>query len=269
MCHGRLSIGQTPACVNACPEGAIAIEIVNVAKWRESIDTSPSNAGLPKNDGSLSTTRVTLPKTLPPNATPVGVTNVVPEHPHWPLVVMTVLTQLAVGAFTTIWLSQVFGAAAHLGTAALASLIVGGLALSASTLHLGRPIHAYRAIRMWRRSWLSREVLLFSAFSGIAGVVRGGVVVRSAGRRIHRRVDSCRRHRGRDVERLHLPRAITTGVEHALHAAAVQSHGRRPRPALRGCRRWRQSSLAGHRRSDDGERAVRVAGSAPVPLHFV
>jgi Fe-S-cluster-containing dehydrogenase component/DMSO reductase anchor subunit len=170
MCHGRLSIGQTPACVNACPEGAIAIEIVNVARWRESIDTSPSNAGLPKSDGSLSTTRVTLPKTLPPNATPVGVTNVVPEHPHWPLVVMTVLTQLAVGAFTTIWLSQVFGAAAHLGTAALASLIVGGLALSASTLHLGRPIHAYRAIRMWRRSWLSREVLLFSAFSGIAGV---------------------------------------------------------------------------------------------------
>ena len=169
----------------------------------------------PKNDGSLSTTRVTLPKTLPPNATPVDVTNVVPEHPHWPLVVMTVLTQLAVGAFTTIWLSQVFGAAAHLGTAALASLIVGGLALSASTLHLGRPIHAYRAIRMWRRSWLSREVLLFSAFSRHRGRVRRGVVVRSAGRRIHRRVDSRRRHRGRDVERLHLPRAVTPGVEHA------------------------------------------------------
>ncbi len=89
----------------------------------------------------------------------MDVTNVVPEHPHWPLVVMTVLTQLAVGAFTTIWLSQVFEATAHLGTAAIASLLVGGLALSASTLHLGRPIHAYRAIRMWRRSWLSREVL--------------------------------------------------------------------------------------------------------------
>jgi DMSO reductase anchor subunit len=170
MCHGRLSIGQTPACVNACPEGAIAIEIVNVASWRESIDKSRSNAGLPKSDGSLSTTRVTLPKTLPPNAAPVELANVVPEHPHWPLVVMTVLTQLAVGAFTTIWLSQVFGSSAHLGAAALASLLVGGLALSASTLHLGRPIHAYRAIRMWRRSWLSREVLLFSAFSAIAGM---------------------------------------------------------------------------------------------------
>ncbi len=28
MCHGRLSAGEAPACVSACPEGAIAIEIV-------------------------------------------------------------------------------------------------------------------------------------------------------------------------------------------------------------------------------------------------
>jgi formate dehydrogenase iron-sulfur subunit len=170
MCHGRLSTGQTPACVSACPEGAIAIEIVNVANWRASVDAGGAKTGLPAGDQSLSTTRVTLPDMMPPNATPVDVTNVVPEHPHWPLVVMTVLTQLAVGAFTTIWLSQVFEAAANLGAAAIASLLVGGLALSASTLHLGRPIHAYRAIRMWRRSWLSREVLLFSAFSMVAGV---------------------------------------------------------------------------------------------------
>jgi DMSO reductase anchor subunit len=45
---------------------------------------------------------------------------------------------------------------------------VAGLALGASTLHLGRPAHAYRALRMWRRSWLSREVLMFSSFSGVA-----------------------------------------------------------------------------------------------------
>src|SRR5688572_16309616 len=34
MCHGRLSEGQAPACVSACPEGAIQIEIVNTADWR-------------------------------------------------------------------------------------------------------------------------------------------------------------------------------------------------------------------------------------------
>src|SRR5579883_2390020 len=44
------------------------------------------------------------------------------------------------------------------------------LSLGASTLHLGRPIYAFRALRMWRRSWLSREVLLFSLFAGAAAV---------------------------------------------------------------------------------------------------
>src|SRR4030095_10753020 len=68
MCHGRLSHGETPACVSACPEGAIAIEIVNVAAWQSSIAARRSNAGLPPGDHSLSTTRVTLPEELPPHA---------------------------------------------------------------------------------------------------------------------------------------------------------------------------------------------------------
>jgi DMSO reductase anchor subunit len=81
---------------------------------------------------------------------------------------MTVLTQMSVGAFVTIWLLQLLGASTRLGIVAAVSLTVGGLALSAATLHLGRPVHAYRALKMWRRSWLSREVLLFAAFSIVA-----------------------------------------------------------------------------------------------------
>ena len=169
MCHGRLSLGQAPACVSACPEGAIAIEIVNIADWRTAVAATAGSTGLPTGDHSLSTTRVTLPDALPPNTRPRDITHVKPEHPHWPLVVMTVLTQLSVGAFTTIWLLQLLGASS-LGMAAIASLLVGGLALNASTLHLGRPVHAYRALRMWRRSWLSREVLLFTSFAAVAGL---------------------------------------------------------------------------------------------------
>jgi DMSO reductase iron-sulfur subunit len=170
MCHGRVSLGQAPACVSACPEGAIAIEIVNIEEWRTAAATTAVSAGLPVEDASLSSTRITLPESLPPNAKPRDITHVRPEHPHWPLVVMTVLTQMSVGAFTTIWLLQLLGASSRLGVAALASLLVAALALNASTLHLGRPIHAYRALRMWRRSWLSREVLLFTAFSGVASI---------------------------------------------------------------------------------------------------
>ena len=178
MCHGRLSLGQAPACVSACPEGAIAIEIVNIDEWRTAVVATdvpePSRGitfvGLPIADGSLSTTRITMPADLAPNTRPRDITHVRPEHPHWPLVVMTVLTQLSVGAFTTIWLLQLVGASSGLGVAAMASLLVGALALNASTLHLGRPVHAYRALRMWRRSWLSREVLLFTSFSIVAGL---------------------------------------------------------------------------------------------------
>jgi DMSO reductase anchor subunit len=81
----------------------------------------------------------------------------------------------AAAAFTTIWLLHAFGATARLGAAAMTSMLVSALALGASTLHLGRPIHAYRALKMWRRSWLSREVLLFSAFAGVAGLYSGAL----------------------------------------------------------------------------------------------
>jgi DMSO reductase anchor subunit len=42
--------------------------------------------------------------------------------------------------------------------------------LGASTLHLGRPIYAWRALRGLRRSWLSREVLAMAAFATTASV---------------------------------------------------------------------------------------------------
>jgi DMSO reductase anchor subunit len=82
---------------------------------------------------------------------------------------MTVLTQLSVGVFSAIARMQLIGERVHT-SAALVALAVAFSALSASTFHLGRPIHAARALKMWRRSWLSREVLLFSLFAAAATV---------------------------------------------------------------------------------------------------
>jgi formate dehydrogenase iron-sulfur subunit len=170
MCYGRLTAGREPACVNACPEGAIRIEIVNVAEWRKDYSGAANAPGLPSADDSISTTRITLPSKLPPEMKKADSWRVRPEAPHWPLVVMTALTQLSVGAFVTIWLLQLLHDAHRLNIAALGSLLISGLALASSTLHLGRPIHAYRALKMWRRSWLSREVLMFGCFSALAGL---------------------------------------------------------------------------------------------------
>src|SRR5688572_12612312 len=158
LCHSRLGQGQAPACVSACPTGAIQVEIVNVADWKAAVAATLPQGGLPVADQSVSTTRVTLPKMLPPNARPVDLLQLRPSDAHWSLIVMTILTQLSVGALATIWLLQLLGASTRLNLAALTAVLVGGLALAASTLHLGRPLHAYRALRMWKRSWLSREV---------------------------------------------------------------------------------------------------------------
>ena len=168
MCHERLDEGRAPACVSACPEAAIRIEIVNIAEWKREYAANANAPGLPSADDSISSTRITLPDNLPPDTRKADFFRVKPEDPHWPLAAMTVLTQQSVGAFVTIWLLQLFGKTTRLGIAALVSLVVAGLALSASTLHLGRPIYAYRALKTWKRSWLSREVLLFGCFSGVA-----------------------------------------------------------------------------------------------------
>ena len=168
LCHSRLGQGQSPACVLACPTGAIQVEIVEIDSWRAAVAAAAPATGLPSADQSLSTTRITLPKQLPPNARPTDLVRLAPAEPHWPLIVMTVFTQLSVGAFATIWLLHLLGASNRLGVASLTSVLVGGLALAASTLHLGRPAYAYRALKMWRRSWLSREVLFFTAFSAVA-----------------------------------------------------------------------------------------------------
>ena len=183
MCHNRLGDGDAPACVGACPEGAIAIEIVNIADWRR--DYLSANApGLPSADDSISTTRITLPDNLIPGTGRVDTQRVEPEHPHWPLVFMLVLTQLSVGAFAVLWVLDLLGRGTGLTITALASLALAGISLGASTLHLGRPIYAFRALKGLRRSWLSREVLTLSLFAGAASAFAGMLMFDVPGRSV-------------------------------------------------------------------------------------
>lgn len=185
MCYVRIGDGMAPACVAACPETAILIEKVSVEEWKE--NHSQANAPhMPDSKITVSTTRITLPKDMPEEMLRLNRHSVRPENSHTSLIFMTVLTQLAAGGFLTLWLgdllSQVFDflkpLQAFLVFGGCGILAVTGLALSASIFHLGRPLHAYKALRMWKRSWLSREVLFFTLFSffgaGYAGLLLAG-----------------------------------------------------------------------------------------------
>ncbi len=105
---------------------------------------------------------------------PADYYSVNPQHPHWPLIVMLVLTQLSVGAFAIgLALESVLSEnllATFRPVQSLLALMLGLLALGASTLHLGRPQYAFRAVIGLRHSWLSREIVAFGLFAGTAAM---------------------------------------------------------------------------------------------------
>ncbi len=62
MCADKLELGQSPACVQACPSNAIEIEVFNVKQW---LETDMAKEGvapiLPDVEITKPTTRYTLP----------------------------------------------------------------------------------------------------------------------------------------------------------------------------------------------------------------
>lgn len=169
MCADRLSVGEAPACVQGCPNGAIRITLVTTTDIQR---RSANGAFLPQ----MPHPRTTLPASLyRKRGWPAGVrladTDVLrPEEAHWPLAWMLVLTQLSVGRLFLGQLVQWAGAVPgvwEVGHAAL-SATAAGLALGASLLHLGRPLLAWRAVLGLGHSWLSREVIAFGMFAACA-----------------------------------------------------------------------------------------------------
>ena len=175
MCTDRLSEGQAPACVQACPHEAIKIRKVNVEALRSAAAEEQGGAsgllpGAPSSRLTLPTTRyIGKPKVIAtgkPIDFHVGKT----QHAHFPLVFMLTLTQMALGVFGTALLIQWSGSVNERGLlvlniAGFVSLVMG---LIVATLHLGRPDKAYRAMSGFRTSWLSREIIGFNGFAGAA-----------------------------------------------------------------------------------------------------
>lgn len=174
MCSDRLAVGEAPACVQACPHEAIAIKIVDVATVQENSETDLFLPGAPEPYITLPTTTYKTKRVFPRNMLPADYNSVNPQHPHWPLIIMLVLTQLSVGAAAIGMILEETVAPGLIASFrpfhATMSLVFGLLALASSTMHLGRPQYAFRAIIGLRHSWLSREILAFGLFAVAASI---------------------------------------------------------------------------------------------------
>jgi len=170
MCSDRLLRGEAPACVEACPSGAIAIRVVEQAAIVQRSDAGQFLPGAPAPEHTLPATRYQTRRGMPDNMLPADFYTTRAEHSHPPLVVMLILTQLSAGAFGLAWLAEhAFGwrvGSPH--AQALLATAVALLAMAASVFHLGRPWRAYRGVLGWRTSWLSREAIAFALFAALA-----------------------------------------------------------------------------------------------------
>jgi Fe-S-cluster-containing dehydrogenase component/DMSO reductase anchor subunit len=172
MCAGRLAVGEAPACVQACPNEAIRITVVRQQEVIENCETSQFLPGAPDPGATLPTTHYKTRRVYPRNMLPADYYSVRPEHAHWPLVVMLVLTQLSVGAFLVGLVLQslarpdVLADITHVN--AISALVFGLLAMGAAVFHLGRPLCAFRAVIGLWTSWLSREIVAFGGFAAMA-----------------------------------------------------------------------------------------------------
>lgn len=175
MCHDRLTAGTAPACAEACPHDAIRIRLVDHDQVRDECESGFMLPGAPDSRNTLPTTLFRSSRPWPNNTLPSDYFSLRTQQGHWSLAVMLVLTQMSVGAFTVEsvrhlnWFRAGSDVAADVQPLHLAvALFLGLLGLISAVFHLGRPLRAWRAWLGWRTSWLSREIIAFTMFSGLA-----------------------------------------------------------------------------------------------------
>jgi sulfite dehydrogenase (quinone) subunit SoeC len=88
-------------------------------------------------------------------------------NPPLSMIFFTTLAGTAQGLLLVLMGLELAGAAAPQGlflAGAIIVLVLSAIGLAAATLHLGHPLRAWRAMAMWRTSWLSREVIVLPVF---------------------------------------------------------------------------------------------------------
>ncbi len=193
LCCDYLDSGMPPACVAACPmrclelveigeehkyTGALALWTIpgeghpfplpSLSRTEPHLAIKPHrSADQPDGNAHIGNREETSPGQSPGN-----------PRTEIPLMVFTLLAQMAIGAFWAILLIFLLhGNDPSSAQAILRPLLSVGVvllgAVFASFFHLGKPMSAWRALGHLRKSWLSREILFLIAFGILWSVLIG------------------------------------------------------------------------------------------------
>jgi Fe-S-cluster-containing dehydrogenase component/DMSO reductase anchor subunit len=171
FCSHRLKDELDPACTMACPTAALRFEDYSMDEakeqveipgfWKEKITPAihiePLRRGTRPPQMVQSHDLSEIPRAT--DGHPSKLKSKVSLASEWPLLVFTLTAEVLVALFHS-WI------VAMLPVPLIPFTLAGIVAMGLSTAHLGKPSRFYRAILNWRRSWISREILLFSAFFG-------------------------------------------------------------------------------------------------------
>jgi DMSO reductase iron-sulfur subunit len=204
MCVDRLEVGLKPACVSACLGNALDFGVIeNIPENRE--EAKVAIPGFPDPEITHPNIRFQQTRALPEEVTR---TDSMPVKYHrdengnykprvdqkdgqmrfWnlgrlssrenPLVLFTLLTQTAVGAFTLAFAGSLLGVDSLVALRAspayallcIAGFVMVSLGMFLSTTHLGKPLRFYRGFNNLKFSPVCREGLGIAIFIGMLGL---------------------------------------------------------------------------------------------------
>ena len=173
FCVDRISEGKRPACVEACPVGALEFgqkEITEedyITPGFVNIGIKPSIQMIPlreehsvpaiENLDAVEISSEKLESYLPKAESKVSLDK------EWTLVLFT----LAVAGLVSWQAAHLFG---KVEMSLIPFAIVSVLAIALTSLHIGKKLRMWRFILNLKGSWLSREIFSFSAFLGLTGL---------------------------------------------------------------------------------------------------
>ncbi|MDX1953510.1 MAG: DmsC/YnfH family molybdoenzyme membrane anchor subunit, partial [Verrucomicrobiota bacterium] len=164
MCANRLAVGEAPACVQSCPNQAIQIVTVEQTAIAKKYLAEPASflPDSPDPRHTLPTTKFISNRSIT-SLVSGNEHRITPARGHFPLAAMLILTQAATGFFLLAVMQP-----SESKIPALMGLVTFLAGMIVSLLHLGRPLHAWKAFLGFRTSWLSREIVAFGVVAKLA-----------------------------------------------------------------------------------------------------